>query len=457
MNAAQPGDLLAGRYRLRSVAGRGGMGVVWLADDEMLRRPVAIKETIRPAGLDEADWYDLRQRSLREARTAARLNHPEIVSVYDVFEHEGQPWLVMQYVPYPSLREVVRSSGPLPPIRAADVGLKILGAIEAAHAAGVLHRDVKPANVLLGPQGQVVLTDFGLAVADTSPHVTMTGMVMGSPAYMAPERARGEPATPAADLWALGATLYAAVEGRDPFRRASTIAVLTAVAAAAPDAPARAGMLWPVISGLLRKDPEQRLSAPEAGEMLHEVAEAGPASATMPVAVAQLLAADDGTRALSPDAVAALAAEDARADRDPAHQGRSDRGRAYHRGRRPLAGILAGFLAVVALGLGLYLGIGQLTGSAPPTTGRPAGPAGSSSHSPSVVSSQAPSPPSQREHEHHGKHHHGNNGHGAGGNGNGNGNNGGGNGNGGNGNGGGGSGNGNSGGDGDSNVSADSQ
>jgi hypothetical protein len=167
---------------------------------------------------------------------------------------------------------VVRDEGPLTPVRAAHVGLQVLAAIRAAHAAGVLHRDVKPGNVLLGPGDRAVLTDFGMAVADGSPTLTTTGILIGSPSYMAPERARGEPATPAADLWSLGATLYAAVEGRPPFAREGTMAVLTAVVSADPDPPRRAGSLWPVISGLLRKDPGARFDAADAERMLLRVA-----------------------------------------------------------------------------------------------------------------------------------------------------------------------------------------
>src|SRR5262249_32605947 len=253
MVLAQPGDLLAGRYRLRGVIGRGGMGVVWEAADELLDRDVAVKETVRPPELDDAEWHVLRDRSLSEARTAARLNHPNIVGMYDILQEDGRPWLVMQLVPFPSLSDEVRSSGPLSPARAAQVGLCILSAIQAANSAGVLHRDVKPDNVLLGPHNQVILTDFGLAITDGSPHVTSAGLIIGSPAYMSPEGVRGEPASPAADFWSLGATLYAAVEGRDPFERSGSAAVLTAVLTDEPDQSYRAGPLWPVISGLLRK------------------------------------------------------------------------------------------------------------------------------------------------------------------------------------------------------------
>ncbi|MGE5286552.1 MAG: serine/threonine-protein kinase, partial [Micromonosporaceae bacterium] len=271
MGPAEPGGLLAGRYRLRAVIGRGGMGVVWLAGDELLHRDVAVKEILWPPQLDPVERETLRQRALREARTAARLNHPHIVGVYDVVEDDGRPWIVMQLVPYRSLSDAVRDDGPLSPGRAAQVGLRILAALRAAHAIGVLHRDVKPGNVLLGPEDQVVLTDFGMAIADGSPTLTTSGVLIGSPSYMAPERARGESASPAADLWSLGATLYAAVEGRPPFDRDGTLAVLTAVVSDNPDPPHRAGPLWPLIAGLLRKDPRARLSAAEAERLLLDI------------------------------------------------------------------------------------------------------------------------------------------------------------------------------------------
>jgi eukaryotic-like serine/threonine-protein kinase len=248
------------------------MGVVWLAGDELLHRDVAVKEILWPPQLDAAEQQDLRQRALREARTAARLNHPNLVGVYDVVEDDGRPWIVMQLVPYRSLSEVVQEDGPLPPRRATQVGLRILEAIEAAHAVGVLHRDVKPGNVLLGPGDRVVLTDFGMAIADASPTLTTSGVLIGSPSYMAPERAQGKRATPATDLWSLGATLYAAVEGRPPFDRDGAMAVLTAIVTDDPDPPSRAGSLWPVISGLLRKDPDERLDAVGAEHLLRHAA-----------------------------------------------------------------------------------------------------------------------------------------------------------------------------------------
>jgi eukaryotic-like serine/threonine-protein kinase len=296
MNRAEAGALVAERYRLESVVGRGGMGVVWLAGDELLHRKVAVKEIIWPPRLSEAERDELCQRALREARTAARLDHPSVIRVYDVIEDDGRPWIVMPFIRYPSLSEVLREHGPLPPRRVARIGLRILDAIQAAHAAGVLHRDVKPGNVLLGPEDQIVLTDFGMAIADGSTALTASGVLIGSPAYMAPERARGEPASRAADLWSLGATLYTAVEGRPPFDREGALAILTAVVSGPADPPTRAGPLWLVISGLLHKDPAKRLDAAEAGRMLRQVAGGAatlmtPADTTMPLTTAERPAA----------------------------------------------------------------------------------------------------------------------------------------------------------------------
>jgi hypothetical protein len=204
---------------------------------------------------------------------AARLSHPNVVGIFDVVDEDDRPWIVMELVPYRSLRDIIIDDGPLPPGRAARIGLGILAALQAAHDRGVLHRDVKPANVLIAPEGRVVLTDFGIARADDSPVLTGTGVLVGSPSYISPERARGSRADAAADLWALGACLYAAVEGRPPFDREGALASLTAVVTEEPDQPAHAGPLWPVISGLLRKDPGQRLSASEAEERLQPLAE----------------------------------------------------------------------------------------------------------------------------------------------------------------------------------------
>jgi eukaryotic-like serine/threonine-protein kinase len=272
MELTETGRLLSGRYRLRAVVGRGGMGVVWEARDELLKRDVAVKELIWPPHLTEAEQRTACRRAVREAQTAGRLAHPNVVRIYDIVEEDGHPWIIMELLPYQSLRDLVREEGPLAPARAARVGLGVLAALRAAHAAGVLHRDVKPANILVAPGGRVVLTDFGIARAAGSPTLTTTGALVGSPSYIAPERARGGQSGSAGDLWGLGASLYAAVEGQPPFERDAPLATLTAVVVDEPEEAVHAGPLWPLISGLLRKDPGDRLDAAEAERMLREVA-----------------------------------------------------------------------------------------------------------------------------------------------------------------------------------------
>src|SRR6266566_4884225 len=267
----ETGRILAGRYRLGAVIGRGGMGTVWRARDELLNRDVAIKEIVWPAQLDPAERETARRRAVREAQLAARLSHPNVVGVYDILEEDGRPCIVMELVPFRSLRDAVAEDGPMSPADAAQVGLSVLAALRAVHGAGVVHRDVKPANILLGPWGRVVLADFGIAKAADSPALTASGVLLGSPSYLAPERARGVRAGAAADLWALGVSLYAAVEGRPPFERDSMIASLTAVVADEPEPAPHAGPLWPVIEGLLRKDPAARLGAAEVELMLNRI------------------------------------------------------------------------------------------------------------------------------------------------------------------------------------------
>lgn len=272
MGPAEPERLLAQRYRLCAIIGRGGMGAVWRAHDELLNREVAVKEIIWPPQMEPAERGTARRRAVREAQMAARLNHPNVVRVFDIVEEDGRPWIVMEHVPFPSLRDVLAEDGPLPPGQAARIGLAVLAALRAAHRAGVLHRDVKPANVLLGQGDRAVLTDFGIARAADSPALTSSSLVIGSPSYIAPERAHGGRTAPAGDLWGVGATLYTAVEGRPPFDREGAIASLTAVVTAEPDPPRRAGSLWPVISALLRKDPGDRPGAAEVERLLRPVA-----------------------------------------------------------------------------------------------------------------------------------------------------------------------------------------
>ncbi|MGK5672788.1 protein kinase domain-containing protein [Micromonospora sp. URMC 106] len=267
MSNALP-QLVADRYRLISPLGQGGMGRVWKARDEVLHRDVAIKELVPPPSLTDDERREMRERSLREARAIARLNHINVVRIFDVLRTDGDPWIVMEYVASKSLQDTLAEDGPVPPARAVEIGLGVLGALKAAHKAGVMHRDVKPGNVLLGNDGRVVLTDFGLATIPGDPNVTRTGMVLGSPAYIAPERARDGTAGPEADLWSLGATLYAAVEGKSPYARPSAIATLAALATEAPPPPKNAGPLKPVLNGLLRKDPNERITAEVAEKLL---------------------------------------------------------------------------------------------------------------------------------------------------------------------------------------------
>src|SRR6266516_2479058 len=227
---AGPGCVVDGRYELLDRIGQGAMGTVWRARDLVLARDVAVKEVRLPDLMSDRERAILRERTLREAKVSAKLSHPCVVTVYDVIEADGAPWIVMELVAARSLQRVLAEDGPLPPRQAAETGMMLLGALARAHAVGIVHRDVKPGNVLLTRGGRAVLTDFGIAVVDGDPALTQTGMVMGTPGFCAPERIRGEPASPASDLWSLGATLYAAVEGRAPFDgHGSPMAVLASI------------------------------------------------------------------------------------------------------------------------------------------------------------------------------------------------------------------------------------
>ncbi|MER5372528.1 serine/threonine-protein kinase [Streptomyces sp. NPDC002553] len=263
--------LLAGRYRLGDVLGRGGMGTVWRAEDETLGRTVAVKELRFPSNIDEEEKRRLITRTLREAKAIARIRNNSAVTVFDVVDEDDRPWIVMELVEGKSLAEVIREDGVLRPKRAAEVGLAILDVLRSAHREGILHRDVKPSNVLIAEDGRVVLTDFGIAQVEGDPSITSTGMLVGAPSYISPERARGHKPGPAADLWSLGGLLYASVEGSPPYDKGSAIATLTAVMTEQLEEPKNAGPLKDVIYGLLTKDPERRLDDAGARAMLNAV------------------------------------------------------------------------------------------------------------------------------------------------------------------------------------------
>ncbi|WP_046500673.1 serine/threonine-protein kinase [Streptomyces odonnellii] len=276
------GRLLAGRYRLTGVLGRGGMGTVWRAQDETLGRTVAVKELRFPSSIDEDEKRRLITRTLREAKAIARIRNSGAVTVFDVVDEDDRPWIVMELIEGKSLAEAVREDGTLTPKRAAEVGLAILDVLRSAHREGILHRDVKPSNVLIAEDGRVVLTDFGIAQVEGDPSVTSTGMLVGAPSYISPERARGHKPGPAADLWSLGGLLYASVEGCPPYDKGSAIATLTAVMTEPLDPPKNAGPLEEVIYGLLAKDPAQRLDDAGARALLKEIIEAPEAPPGLP-------------------------------------------------------------------------------------------------------------------------------------------------------------------------------
>jgi serine/threonine protein kinase len=270
---ASSNRLVGGRYRLVTAIGQGSMGRVWQGRDELLDRDVALKEILFPPEFSEAEKDELQQRLLREARSAARLSHPGVATVFDVVDDLGHPWIVMELVHGRPLDRIIAEGGPLPPDIVARIGQHLLAALAAAHAVGVLHRDVKPSNVLLTGDGGAVLTDFGVATIDGDPSLTRGGMIMGTPAFCAPERIRGQTATSAADLWSLGVTLYAALEGQGPYDdRGSIASTIAAIATEDPAPPRNAGPITPAIMALLSRDPATRPTAEMAMRMLEEAA-----------------------------------------------------------------------------------------------------------------------------------------------------------------------------------------
>ncbi|WP_438483742.1 protein kinase domain-containing protein [Streptomyces sp. S186] len=313
------GRLVAGRYRLTEQIGRGGMGTVWRVQDEVLGRQVALKRLHVQPQLSDDELATLYERMRREARSAARIVHPNVVVVHDVVDDAGQPCIVMEYVPAVTLGEHIRQHQTIAPEEAARIGLGMVAALRAAHSAGVLHRDVKPGNVMLGAEGRVVLTDFGIAMTADASTLTKTGEMVGSIHYMAPERVRGRKPGPASDLWALGATLYQAVEGRPPFHRPTAMEAAYAIAVDPLEPMKLAGPLEPLISALLSKEPDERPSAEETERALRAVRSSGatapgvptspsvpsaPLAPTAPTASTAPMGASGPTAALSRDSAA---------------------------------------------------------------------------------------------------------------------------------------------------------
>src|SRR6478672_9301118 len=263
-------DLIGGRYRVESAIGQGGMGTVWLCRDETLHRSVAVKQV----GLLPGESVTDSARALREARSTAALSHRNVVTVFDVVEEGGSIWLVMEHVPGRSLSEIIRDDGPLPPARVAEIGAQVAAGLAAAHAAGTMHRDVKPSNVLVREDGLAKISDFGIARSAGDPALTQSGFLTGTPSYFSPELARGAEPGAGTDVWALGATLYAAVEGRPPYEpKTNPVAVLHDITSTQPPRPRRADFLEPALLRMLDREPESRWSMADAAHGLRRLAD----------------------------------------------------------------------------------------------------------------------------------------------------------------------------------------
>jgi serine/threonine protein kinase len=393
------GRRIAGRYELLEPIGRGGMGIVWRAHDELLDRTVAVKEVRYAAALGE-EVQLLNRRTMREARAAARFEHPNVIVVHDVIEEDGRPWIVMQLVQSRSLGTVIKQDGPLPARRVAEIGLAVLDALHRAHEAGVLHRDVKPENVLLADDGRVVLTDFGIATLETETQLTVTGLA-GTPAFIAPERLKGLPARRESDLWSLGATIYTALEGRSPHERGMALATMHAVLTDEPDPAPHAGPLAAVVDGLLVKEPVQRLSYEETGRLLREVIAQQRPRFSRAAQTAVIPPAEDETPT-DPDLVpdSPLPETGQRLPPAPTSDPEPERARPTVTSRRSdgrRAGpVVAAVVAVVVVaGVGGYLGLRSAPGDSEPTsrTAAVTSPSAKASTAPSATTSES-APPS---------------------------------------------------------------
>jgi eukaryotic-like serine/threonine-protein kinase len=298
MAQSQP-RILAGRYQLVDRIGRGGMGTVWRARDELLGRDVAVKEVLLPPGLDEEQLAMARDRTLREARAAAKVRHPAVVSIHDVVIEDAHPWIVMEYVESRSLDDLCAERGPLPVEETARIGGALLRALRVIHGKGVLHRDIKPANILLSEDGRVVLTDFGIATIEGDAGLTASGVLVGTAGFMAPERLRGRPAGAPSDLWSLGAVLYRMVEGRAPFEGESPMVISASVLIGTMLPMRRSGPLEPVIRGLMATEPAERWDARVAGDQLASLTDT-----SVPAVPHEALTEAVGTTAPTPTEVA---------------------------------------------------------------------------------------------------------------------------------------------------------
>ncbi len=427
-----PPTRIGNRYRLDERIGAGAMGAVWRGTDELLNRPVALKELLaaasRGGGAEGAE--EARQRLMREGRIGARLQHAHVISMFDVVIHEERPWLVMEYLPSASLAQVLASKGPMEPREAADVGRQVADGLAAAHVAGVVHRDVKPGNVLIGEDGRVKLTDFGVSRAVDDVQLTRTGLIAGTPAFLAPEIARGHEPTAASDVFALGSTLYAAVEGVPPFGLdENAYALLHKVATGEVDPPTQAGVLEPVMMQLLAPDPADRPTAAQARDALAQVV-AAPAQSEAPTVAASRRpsirgavgrgaatrgngAKNDGAKAAGPGLAAAGAAgaglgaaAGAAAATDggpgtvasPPASGGDGTGAATGGPRRRWPILVAAAVLILLVGTGVVLSLQNTGGTTPPAAVEPTSapettePAPSTSE-PAPTTEAAPTPP----------------------------------------------------------------
>ena len=394
MSTSDTHRTIGGRYRLDRSIGQGGMGTVWQGHDELLGREVAIKEVRFPPELGKQEIADLRERTLREARATARLSHPNVITTYDVVEEDDRPWIVMELLKTHSLSEVLRDEGPLPPHRVAEIGLGVLAALETAHAQGVVHRDVKPSNVLVTADGRPVLTDFGIATMAGDPALTSTGVVLGSPAYMSPERARGKAFGPESDLWSLGVTLFAAAEGRPPFESDNALGTLTAVISDPVPPMTVGGPLALAVGGLLRKDPQERASIATVRKQLQEAAaDRTTTEAAAPLAGTLALDRAGRTEALPAAGVGSAAPRPAAPTPPPSGPTTyGDDGR--RRNGLLVAALVVGLLligAIVSFAL-LPGGDGDKNTADPKTTPTTSAPPATKSSSPPASSTSAPPP-----------------------------------------------------------------